>query len=216
MGDTASVDVFISHSYEDRKLAGTIKEALARYGVKAFIAHEDIDPTVEWQDAILQALKNCKALVALLSQNFKSSKWTDQELGVAVAFGKFIVPIGVELVPYGFIGKYQALRWRQDAPEESLQALWNIFMQRDLISKEGLIVWWSNSGDYYQANDRASVLAMAAPFTKPQVDAILNAALNNNQLTGSWSSAAFIRDLKRKQGEFVDPESWSRLEKWLA
>ncbi len=106
MSDTASVDVFISHSYEDRKLAGTIKEALARYGVKAFIAHEDIDPTVEWQDAILQALKNCKALIALLTHNFESSKWTDQELGVAVAFGKFIVPISVELVPYGFIGKY--------------------------------------------------------------------------------------------------------------
>lgn len=89
-------------------------------------------------------------------------------------------------------------------------------MQRDLISKDGMIEWWSNSSDYYQANDRASVLAMGAPFTKPQVDAILNAALNNNQLTGSWSSATFIRDLKRKQGGLVDPELWSRLEKWLS
>lgn len=216
MSSSEGIDVFISHSYEDRALAKTIKEELAKYGVKAFIAHEDIDPTVEWQDAILQALKNCKALIALLTHNFEKSKWTDQETGIAVAFDKFIVPISIELVPYGFIGRFQALRWRSDAPQESLASLCMIFMQHDVISKDGLIEWFTKSSDYYQANDRAAVLQLAAPFTKPQVDAIIDGALNNNQLTGGWGSSSFLRDLKRKQGDMVDPVKWIQLVKWLS
>ena len=192
-----------------------IKDELAKYSVRAFIAHEDIDPTVEWQDAIRQALKDCKALIALLTHNFEISKWCDQEVGIAVAFDKFIVPISVELTPYGFIGRFQALRWRSDAPQESLTTLCTIFMQRDLIPKDGLIERFAQSSSYDQANARAAVLQLAAPFTKEQVDAIIDGALENNQLTGGWDSSTFLRDLKRKQGGFVDPAKWAQLEKLL-
>jgi len=49
------------------------------------------------------------ALVAILSTDFNASKWTDQEVGVAVARDVLMIPIDRGLAPYGFLEKYQAL-----------------------------------------------------------------------------------------------------------
>ena len=50
------------------------------------------------------------ALIAILTPGFNESKWTDQEIGVAIGRKVPIVPIRIGLDPYGFIGKYQALQ----------------------------------------------------------------------------------------------------------
>src|SRR4051812_48308973 len=44
--------LFISHLAIHRKEASEIKIALQAYGVSAFVAHNDIEPTSEWQNEI--------------------------------------------------------------------------------------------------------------------------------------------------------------------
>jgi hypothetical protein len=101
--------VFISHVHTAKLQAGGLRIALQRYGISAFVAHEDIDTSDEWQEEILRALTSMDAFVAILTPDFNSSKWTDQEVGIAVARNVLLIPINKGEIPYGFLSKYQAL-----------------------------------------------------------------------------------------------------------
>jgi hypothetical protein len=102
------VRIFMSYSSIEKTVAGHVKNLLEKYGLSVFLAHDDIRSTVDWQDEIIRALKECDVFIPLLTQSFRESEWTDQETGIAYAFGEFIIPIRVGMNPYGFIGRIQA------------------------------------------------------------------------------------------------------------
>jgi hypothetical protein len=102
--------LFISHLSSFKKTVSHLKISLEKYGISAFVAHEDIEPAKEWQDEIEKGLFTMDALCAVLMPGFKESNWTDQEIGVAIGRGVLIIPIKKECDPYGFIGKYQGLQ----------------------------------------------------------------------------------------------------------
>lgn len=101
--------LFLSHLSTFKATTGQLQAALRRYGISAFVAHVDIEPTREWQDEIEAGLHSMDALAAILMAGFKESDWTDQEVGVAVGRGVLVIPIIRGLNPYGFISKYQGL-----------------------------------------------------------------------------------------------------------
>ncbi|MGD9873122.1 MAG: toll/interleukin-1 receptor domain-containing protein [Kiritimatiellia bacterium] len=103
------VRVFLSHKASVKANTLRIKQSLARCGVAAFVAHVDIEPTEEWHREIERALFSMDALVALLSGDFHDSKWTDQEVGVAIGRGVPLVAIRLGLDPYGLMGKSQGV-----------------------------------------------------------------------------------------------------------
>ena len=49
--------LFISHISKDKVKATRLKECLTPYGIAGFVAHEDIQPTLEWQDEVMRGLK---------------------------------------------------------------------------------------------------------------------------------------------------------------
>ena len=99
----------VSHLATFKKTAAALQSHLRKFGISAFVAHVDIEPTREWQDEIEAGLFSMDALAAILMPGFQESNWTDQEVGVAVGRGVLVVPIIRGLNPYGFIGKYQGL-----------------------------------------------------------------------------------------------------------
>ena len=101
--------VFLSHKAEEKLKATELKVALKGYGVSAFVAHEDIHPTTEWQEEIKEALSSMQAFVALLTEGFQDSPWTDQEIGYALCREVPIIPVRLGIDPYGFLGTVQAL-----------------------------------------------------------------------------------------------------------
>jgi hypothetical protein len=107
--DSEGYRVFLSHKAEVKKETATLKERLNLFGVSAFVAHEDIHPTKEWQDEIENALFSMDTFVALMTDGFHDSIWTDQEVGVAFGRGVPIISVKLGKDPYGFIGKFQAL-----------------------------------------------------------------------------------------------------------
>lgn len=111
--------VFLSHKTEVKEDVAKLKERLELFGIAAFVAHEDINPTEEWQREIENALFSMDALVALITDTFSESDWTDQEVGVAVGRRVPIIPVKLGRDPYGFIGKVQALScsWGEAAKE---------------------------------------------------------------------------------------------------
>jgi hypothetical protein len=101
--------LFLSHVSSFKATTAQLQAALRKFGISAFVAHVDIEPTREWQDEIQAGLHSMDALAAILMPGFKESNWTDQEVGVAVGRGVLIIPIIRGLNPYGFISKFQGL-----------------------------------------------------------------------------------------------------------
>jgi len=102
--------LFVSHVYNDRQRAMTLKASLDTYGIDAFVAHNDIAPSAEWLAVIEYALGACDAFLALLTDGFRESPWCDQEVGYAFAHGKLPIPARFDKrEPHGLLGRKHAL-----------------------------------------------------------------------------------------------------------
>lgn len=110
------VRLFLSHVSRHKVQVAQLKAALLDLGISAFVAHEDIEPSLEWQNEISLALRSMHALVALFTPDFHGSNWTDQEVGWALGRGVPAIPVRLGADPYGFVGKIQAIRGVLDDP----------------------------------------------------------------------------------------------------
>jgi len=122
--------VFLSYSSSDKQLAGEIKKHIEGGGHTVFLAHEDIEPSTDWQERILAELRGCDAFLPLLTEHFYKSAWVDQETGVAVAYGKLVVPLKLSVDPRGFIRRIQALRIDPEDIPQSCRELAEVLGRR--------------------------------------------------------------------------------------
>lgn len=115
--------VFISHKSNVSHRAQKVKSLLSEYGISCFVAHEDIEPAMEWQSVIEKALFSSDALIALICKEFSSSKWADQEVGIAIGRQIPVFPIKLDEDAdlTGFIGKIQAFRRNKDVIQNLLE-----------------------------------------------------------------------------------------------
>lgn len=102
--------VFISHVSKYKESASNLKLLLEPYGISAFVAHEDIKPSKEWEVEIEKALFSMNALCAILTPDFGESSWCDQECGYAFGRNVLTIPIEKGQLPYGMFGKIQAIK----------------------------------------------------------------------------------------------------------
>ncbi len=106
---------FLSYKTSDKKLAGEIASLLrSNYGVDVFLAHEQLKVSAQWREEILRNIDECDVLIALVTSKFRSSKWTDQEVGIAIGKKKRVVPLmGVKSL-HGFLETSQGLHIGDD------------------------------------------------------------------------------------------------------
>lgn len=116
--DTTEFRLFISHASAEKQEATRLKDCLAPYAIAGFVAHEDIHPTLEWQSEIERALQTMDAFIAIHTQGFSTSNWTQQEIGFALGRGVKVISFKMGEDPTGFISKHQALnRGRRSAED---------------------------------------------------------------------------------------------------
>ncbi|MCH7905473.1 MAG: toll/interleukin-1 receptor domain-containing protein [Armatimonadetes bacterium] len=101
--------LFVSHESGIKAQVAEFKTVLAKRHIDAFIAHEDIEPTLEWQEEISLSLASCHAVVAVISPAFHSSFWCQQEVGWGLGRGVLVLPIKLPNDPKGFIASVQAI-----------------------------------------------------------------------------------------------------------
>lgn len=102
--------MFISHITPMKQKASNLKTALEEYGITSFVAHEDINPTKEWQKEIQRALNSMDCMSAMLYDGFHQSNWCDQEVGIALGRNITVLPLILDYDPYGFLGEYQGIK----------------------------------------------------------------------------------------------------------
>jgi len=182
--------LFLSHKSDHKQDATFLKEAMAVYGVSAFVAHEDIEPTREWQDEIEKALFSMDALAALITPGFGDSRWTDQEIGVAIGRRVPIIPIRLGCDPYGFIGKFQAVAGHGKAPtllaSELFELLWARISLRSRLSL-GLVSAFEQAPSFKVANELMGILERIAELSPDLIERIARAPDTNSQVRGAFA-----------------------------
>lgn len=113
--------LFCSHLAQHKHVVGQVGDGLAVYGVEPFIAHDSIEPSLEWAAVIEAALADCDAMIVFLHPGFHESRWCDQEVGWALGRKRPILPLGYGVNPYGFIGKLQAQPAAHASPMRAAQ-----------------------------------------------------------------------------------------------
>ena len=174
--------LFLSHKSEVKVETAALKEGLRLFGISCFVAHEDIHPTKAWQDEIENALASMDGFVALMTEDFHDSLWTDQEVGYAVARGVPIIAVRLGKDPYGFIGKFQALTSTWQTADKDIVKI--LIKNDQMLSAyiQALHACWS----FDQGNALATVLPSIEKLTASQVDAFVAAYNENGQLHYSF------------------------------
>ncbi len=181
--------LFLCHVAVHRKSVSALKGALRPLGVSAFVAHEDIEPSLEWQGEIELALRSMNALVALLTPEFKDSRWTDQEIGFALGRGVLVVPVKLGLDPHGFIAKHQGLRGDLATPVRLAAELVGVMARRretgSLIT-EALVGALEAAGSFDTAQKVAKLLEEAADLSEEHLRRMETAAKVNSQVAKAF------------------------------
>jgi len=174
--------VFLSHKAEVKTQVALLKPRLGALGADCFVAHQDIHPTRIWQDEIESALTTMDAFVALLTEDFHDSDWTDQEVGFALGRGVPLVAVKLGKDPYGFIGRFQALSssW-EEAPLAILRLL-----VKEARMVEAYVSAVEGCSNWNHGNSLAKLLSAVDALTGEQARRLVKAFNENGELSGSY------------------------------
>jgi hypothetical protein len=108
-----SPHVFISHSSEDRSVAGNVCEALERRGLECWLASRDIGPGENFQEAIVKAIRTVRAMVLVFTGNANNSNEIKKEIALASQNRLVVIPLRVEdVVPTdAFVYELSTRQW---------------------------------------------------------------------------------------------------------
>lgn len=182
---------FFSHKAEYKSEAAELKEALQLFGISCFVAHDDIEPTRTWQNEIEKALFSMDVLIALMTEDFSDSNWTDQEIGVAIGRNVLILPIRIDADPYGFIGKYQAISFKEEMNFDDLSVeICKTLMQNKLsreIMNTAYINAIKNSISYDASLKLGVLLPLLNNLTNKQIENLVEAYNENGEVNYCWA-----------------------------
>lgn len=197
------VRVFLSHLSAHREFAAELQEAMDEYGLTAFVAHNDIEPTTEWQDEIETALSTCEVLIALLHNGFKESNWTDQEIGFAMGRGLPVFSVRYDQDPYGFIVRFQAFNGNGKEADFLAKEIFDVLRQHKQTQRrmaEILVARFESSYSFQNAKSNMELLEELNAWNKSFSERIEKAIESNSQIEGSWG-------VPERVGKLV--ESWN-------
>lgn len=226
------LNAFISYSSEDKEIAGIVKNALLNLGINSFLAHEDITPSQEWQGEIVNKLNTCNIFVPIITKNFRESDWTSQESGAAFIKGMDIVPISVKfpdetfILPYGFMSKYQALKWTIDShnfKDSGRQIVSDIqyLIAKSFKSKNNIIEKVRNcfvnslvnSFSFADANSKSESIGHFDPLGKERLTILVFGYTFNNQIRRSSRGSSSIERLIVENKDELDKLAMSIFER---
>jgi hypothetical protein len=193
--------LFISHLATHKIFAAELQEALLEYGISAFVAHNDIEPTLEWQAQIEAALTTCEALLALLHDKFHASNWTDQEIGFVMGRRMPAFAVRFSETPYGFIGRFQAFNGNGKTAAVLAREIFDSFRKNKQTQRrmnEVLVTLFEKSGSFAQAKERIGFLEELEVWSPSFSSRVRAAAEANSQISSSWGVPSRVEALLKK------------------
>lgn len=193
--------LFISHLAVEREFAAALQKALLHFGISGFVAHNDIEPTSEWQAQIQTALATSDALIALLHKDFHASHWADQEIGFAMGRGIPVFAVRFAYAPYGFIARFQAFNGNNKTAPALARELFDAYRTNKETQRkmsEILIGLFEKSDSFAEAKERIGYLEELTVWEPSFSTRIRSAAKNNSQIIGSWGVLEKVENLAKR------------------
>jgi TIR domain len=204
--------LFMSHLAAKQDFVGQVGRLISFDGVSAFVAHTSIEPSRVWQSVIETALRSCDAMVVFLHEGFHESNWCDQEVGFALARRIPLLVLAVDVMPYGFMSKFQAVKAQsmQPGPLASLVADW---LASTPTAQEamtaGVVTALRRSGSYDRTRRLLVMLQKMPRFTPDQLQSLNDAANDNDQVKNAVLDGVavptLIQQLITKHGGTTQP-----------
>ena len=198
--------VFISHTSSMEHMAGNLKDLLAKLGMSAFLAHEDIKLTAKWQEVIKEEISSADVFLPIFSRDFEESAYCNQELGFAASVRDWRPLIGGRsliitsfkqkgVVPCGFVSDEQAAEFARasDIPA----------MVLDTLFEKDFDLWFKSficrircSPDFDNSNRQlVPELKKVEKLTVEQANELVDAVNTSSQV---YMAGRFMRAMERK------------------
>jgi len=187
--------LFLSHVSKHKIAVSKLKGELELHGVAPFVAHEDIEPTFEWEHEIELALRSMHALVALITPDFHGSSWTDQEVGWAFGRGLLVVPVRLGCDPYGLLGKVQGVSGSLAQPGMLASAIVDALLANNQTHGEmrrTVVSAFAGATSLSMATALCQHAIKIPDFTDEEKDALQTACVENIQISSHADVAEAI------------------------
>jgi len=187
--------LFLSHVSKHKAAVSELKDELALRGVAGFVAHEDIEPSLEWQVEIALALRSMHALAALITADFHASCWTDQEVGWAYGRGLLVLPVRLGTDPYGFPGKVQGVSGTLEQPAALAASLVKVLLvnpQTHGEMRRALVSAFAGATSFAMARAVCPHVVEVADFTEDEKELLRKACTENSQIARAYGVANAI------------------------
>ena len=89
-------EVFISYSTQDKTIADAVCHSLEESSIPCWIAPRDEVSGESFAKQIMQAIKNCKVIVLIFSENSNNSEHVENEIDKGFKSGKPIIPFMID------------------------------------------------------------------------------------------------------------------------
>ena len=195
------VRVFLSHLSKHKAEVAALKNCLGVYGIAAFVAHEDVEPTLEWQREIEAALDTMHVLVAVLTPGFAESLWADQEVGYALGKGVKTIPVKAGALPHGFLGKQQAMPGDLAKPYDLARRIAALIFRDSNLQprmQDALVNALAASNSWATTDIITGLLTQCDRFSVEQVGLISKALKENSQVWAARKAAPTLKALVTK------------------
>jgi hypothetical protein len=208
----------MSYQTADREIAARVATILVELGCTAFMAHEHVEVSEEWQERILQELGQCALFVPILSTNYYNSIWCKQESGIA-AFRKItLIPLSTDgSIPLGFISNIQSIKINPDRPTYT-DVLHGMVKQDSLFTINKLIDLVAGSKSFRAAEANFELIApfLSRAYRRQIVD-LLHVSTDNKQVChASLCATKYLPPLVSSHGKYMDSEKRKELDGVLA
>lgn len=181
--------MFLSHVSAHKKQVAELKWALGQLGVTCFVAHEDIEPSSEWQKEIELGLGSMHAIAALLTSDFHQSNWTDQEVGWAMGRGVPVIPVRLGVNPYGLMGKIQANEGNLDFSLLTAQGIVEVLLTNELTHtrmRSALVSAFSHAGSWEATKAMRHLIEKVTDFTEEEKSSLRHTVISNHKVIDTW------------------------------
>jgi hypothetical protein len=181
--------LFASHVSAHKVAVSKLKDELELFGISAFVAHEAIQPSLEWQREIELALRSMHALLALITPDFHASNWTDQEIGWAFGRGVLVVPVRLGEDPYGFAGKVQGISGKLEHSKTLAKSVFGALLanpQTHAEMRHALARAFCSARSYPHAIMLRDYIPEITDFTDAEKASMSDACESNDQLANAY------------------------------
>jgi hypothetical protein len=143
------------------------------------------------------------ALVALLSNDYHDSNWTDQEVGVAIGRGVPLIAVRLGMAPYGLMGKGQGLggcSW-DDTNNIAIRVfhlLYKRIPDKSRLFESALSAYASSESFADSAWKVEHLLSIFESLTSDQVGRVVDAYQANGQNRSSFKGMDLLQPLLEK------------------